>query len=145
MKTQLMTALSVIALFTVISANAETKTPANTTAAPAASGTTAAKTTAPATNTTAPTTSAAKPATAGETITITCPPKAGVKTYGDGKWEGVDHANAYPFKSNRVDGNWIGCTYAGPQGFNFDLSPNGGGYKDCVAKPKGVFECKKAN
>ena len=74
---------------------------------------------------------------------VNCPPKGGVKTYGDGNWSGVDHPNAYPLLSNRVDGQWIGCTYAGPQGFNFDLSPSGGPFKNCKVASKGVFECDK--
>lgn len=76
-------------------------------------------------------------------VTVKCPPKAGVKTYGDGGWMGVDHANAYPFKSHRLEDKRILCTYAGPQGFEFDLMQPEGAYKNCVAQPGGVFECQK--
>jgi hypothetical protein len=75
-------------------------------------------------------------------VIVKCPPKAGVKTYGDGGWAGVDHANAYALKSNSVSGNRAFCTYAGPQGFDFDLSLVFT-YKSCVASPGGVFECRK--
>jgi hypothetical protein len=125
--------LCALGFFVTMTANAATGV--NTaTAAPATSAATSA-------NTAGKPVAAPAGAVAGASVTVTCPAKGGVKTYGDAVWTGIDH-DTYPLASNRVDGIPL-CTYAGPQGFNFDLSPSGVAYKNCKVTGKGTFSCSK--